>query len=74
MRSVSSSNLQRALTAVLFSRSAEDTKYKFPYETGPEFQIIDEDNYPDTSGSPRRVCGANYGMYAPKIKASRPIR
>ena len=64
--------LTKGANSGIIFQVAEDTKYKFPYETGPEFQIIDEDNYPDHQGA-TQVCGANYGMYAPKTKASRPI-
>ena len=43
----------------------EDPKYKYPYETGPEFQIIDQDNWPDPLKD-WQICGANYAMYPPK--------
>jgi hypothetical protein len=49
----------------------EDTKYKFPYETGPEFQILDDVNYDDSQDD--QICGANYAMYAPKIKSTKPF-
>lgn len=45
----------------------EDPKYKFPYETGAEFQIIDQDNWPDKLED-WQICGANYAMYPPKAK------
>jgi len=51
---------------------AEDKKYKFPYETGPEFQIIDQDNWPDKLED-WQICGANYAMYPPKTLPSKPI-
>ncbi|MGE5395414.1 MAG: DUF1080 domain-containing protein [Candidatus Saccharibacteria bacterium] len=50
----------------------EDTTYKFPYETGPEFQVIDEDNWPDKLEDWQK-CGANYAMYPPKAKAAKPL-
>lgn len=50
----------------------EDSKYKFPYETGPEFQIIDQENWPD-SLKDWQICGANYAMYPPKAKPSKPL-
>ena len=49
----------------------EDTAYKFPYETGPEFQVIDHQNWPD-SLEDVQICGANYGMYPPKTKPFKP--
>lgn len=42
----------------------EDPKYKFPYETGPEFQVIDHKNWPDPLED-WQICGANYAMYPP---------
>lgn len=42
----------------------EDPKYKFPYETGPEFQIIDHENWPDPLED-WQILGANYAMYPP---------
>jgi len=45
----------------------EDTAYQFPYETGPEFQIIDHDNWPDPLED-WQICGGNYAMYPPMVK------
>lgn len=50
---------------------AEDTIYKFPYETGPEYQVVDNENWPD-SLEDWQSCGANYAMYPPKVKAFKP--
>ena len=50
----------------------EDPKYKFPYETGPEFQIIDQANWPDPLKD-WQICGANYAMYPPKALPSKPV-
>jgi hypothetical protein len=50
----------------------EDPKYKFPYETGPEFQVIDHENWPDPLED-WQICGANYAMYPPKTKPFRPV-
>lgn len=49
----------------------EDTTYKFPYETGPEFQVIDHQNWPDSLDQ-TQICGANYAMYPPKTKPFKP--
>ncbi|MCK9413430.1 MAG: DUF1080 domain-containing protein [Prolixibacteraceae bacterium] len=51
---------------------AEDPKYKFPYETGPEFQIIDQANWPNPLKD-WQICGANYAMYPPKSLPNKPI-
>ncbi|HOK25844.1 MAG TPA: DUF1080 domain-containing protein [Bacteroidales bacterium] len=45
----------------------EDTIYKFPYETGPEFQVIDSDGWPEKLEE-WQVNGANYAMYPPRVK------
>ena len=50
----------------------EDTLYKFPYETGPEFQVIDHGNWPDKLEE-WQICGANYAMYPPKVKPYKPL-
>jgi hypothetical protein len=50
----------------------EDTAYKFPYETGPEFQIMDQDNWP-TKLEDWQINGANYAMYPPMVKPYRPV-
>lgn len=50
----------------------ENPKYKFPYNTGPEFQIIDHKNWPDPLED-WQICGANYAMYPPKKKNFKPV-
>src|SRR5450756_2959514 len=53
--------MTKAANSGVIFQIAEDPKYKYPYETGPEFQIIDHENWPDkledcllyTSPSPR---------------------
>jgi len=49
----------------------EDTIYKFPYETGPEFQVIDHENWPDKLED-WQINGANYAMYPPAKKPFKP--
>ncbi len=51
---------------------AEDSKYKYPYETGPEYQIIDQENWPDPLEN-WQTSGANYAMYPPMNKPYKPI-
>lgn len=60
-----------ANSGVIF-QVAEDPKYKFPYETGPEFQVIDHNNWPDSLANWQK-CGANYAMYPPKITDYKPF-
>ena len=50
----------------------EDPKYKFPYETGPEYQVMDHQNWPDKLED-WQICGANYAMYPPKAKPYKPV-
>lgn len=40
----------------------EDNKYKGPYETGPEYQIIDDDNFPGKLEEWQKA-GADYAMH-----------
>ncbi len=42
----------------------EDTQYKAPYFTGPEYQLIDDIGYPDSLENWQTV-GADYAMYPP---------
>ena len=52
----------------------EDTMYKFPYETGPEFQVIDHDGWADTVKLEEwQICGANYAMHPPLAKPYKPV-
>jgi hypothetical protein len=51
----------------------EDPQYKFPYETGPEFQIIDHENWKKDKLEDWQINGANYAMYPPMAKPYKPI-
>jgi hypothetical protein len=51
---------------------AEDLKYKFPYETGAEYQVIDQDNWPGQLED-WQICGASYAMYPPKVRPYKPV-
>lgn len=55
-----------ANSGVLF-HVKEDPKYKFAYETGPEFQVIDHENWP-AKLEDSQINGSNYSMYPPKSK------
>jgi hypothetical protein len=46
---------------------AEDTIYHFPYETGPEYQVIDMEGWPGQLEE-WQICGANYAMNPPMVK------
>lgn len=50
----------------------EDSKYKFPYETGAEMQIIDDEGWPGKLEEWQQS-GANYAMYTAKTKAHKPV-
>jgi hypothetical protein len=45
----------------------EDPKYKAPYETGPEYQIIDDIGFPDKLEEWQKA-GADYAMYTTNDK------
>jgi len=50
----------------------EDTMYKFPYETGPEFQVIDHEGWPEKLED-WQICGANYAMHTPAARPYKPV-
>ncbi|WP_165024112.1 DUF1080 domain-containing protein [Dysgonomonas sp. ZJ279] len=60
-----------ANSGVLF-QVKEDPKYTFAYETGPEFQVIDHQDWPDPLED-SQINGANYAMYAPMEKPYKPL-
>lgn len=64
--------LTKGANSGIIFQVAEDKKYKFPYETGPEFQVIDHENWPDKLED-WQICGANYAMYPPKVKPFKPV-
>jgi hypothetical protein len=64
--------LTKGANSGIIFQVAEDTKYKFPYETGPEFQVIDHENWADPLED-WQICGANYAMYPPKTKPYKPV-
>jgi hypothetical protein len=64
--------LTKAANSGVIFQVAEDPKYKFPYETGPEFQVIDHENWPDKLED-WQINGANYAMYPPIAKPYKPI-
>lgn len=64
--------LTKAANSGIIYQVAEDTTYKFPYETGPEFQVIDHEGWPDKLEE-WQINGANYAMYPPKVKPYKPV-
>jgi hypothetical protein len=64
--------LTKAANSGIIYQIAEDPKYKFPYETGPEFQVIDHQNWPDKLED-WQINGANYAMYPPLAKPYRNL-
>jgi hypothetical protein len=59
--------LTKAANSGIIFQIKEEPKYKFPYETGPEFQVIDQANWPDKLED-WQLSGANYAMYPPLAK------
>ena len=59
--------LTKAANSGIIYQIVEDPKYKFPYETGPEFQVIDHENWADKLED-WQINGANYAMYPPLVK------
>lgn len=64
--------LTRGANSGILFQVSEDPKYKFPYETGPEFQVIDHENWPDPLED-WQINGANYAMYPPLVKPFKPL-
>lgn len=60
-----------ANSGILYQVS-EGESYQFPYETGPEYQVIDHDNWPDPLED-WQICGSNYAMYPPLEKPYKPV-
>jgi hypothetical protein len=51
----------------------EDPQYKHEYETGPEFQVLDDAGWKDKM-TPAQAAGSNYDMYAaPSDKKLMPV-
>ena len=59
----------RSNSGIIF-QVKEDAKYQFPYETGPEIQLLDQGDRPIRDSV--QMHGANYGMYAPKATPFHP--
>ena len=55
----------------IFYRVHEDAKFKTPYLTGPEMQILDDERHPDAKAgrNNNRTAGSLYDMLPPSQKA-----
>ncbi|MEZ5978664.1 MAG: DUF1080 domain-containing protein [Planctomycetota bacterium] len=51
----------------IFFHVTEDHDYVF--ETGPEYQILDNKNHPD-GADPKTSAGSDYALYAPRVDAT----
>lgn len=49
-----------------------DEDHDYPWESGPEMQVLDNAGHPDAANGPTRQAGANYDMHAPARDASNP--
>ena len=48
-------------------------EHDYPWRTGPEYQILDNDNHPDAQEGGDRLAGANYDMHEPSEDAVNPV-
>ena len=44
-----------------------------PYESGPEYQLLDDTGHPDAANGPERLAGACYALIAPGPKTLSPL-
>ena len=65
--------LTKGANSGIIFQVAENPKYKFPYETGPEYQVIDHENWVGEALKDDQICGANYGMYPPLVRPYKPV-
>ena len=64
--------LTKGANSGIIFQVAEEPKYKYPYETGPEYQVMDHENWPDKLED-WQICGANYAMYTPRVRPFKPV-
>lgn len=60
-------NISKAGNSGIFYHVIEDSKYSATYETGPEYQLIDDVGFPEKL-EPWQKTGADYAMYIPNEK------
>lgn len=56
----------------IFWGVVEDEKYREPYQTGPEIQVLDDERHPDAKAGTTHQSGALYDMIAPSEKVANP--
>ena len=52
---------------------SEDEKYKEPYQTGLEIQILDNEKHPDAKNGTTHQAGALYDLVEPSEDATKPV-
>ena len=57
-------------SGIMFRVSEE---HDYPWRTGPEYQILDNDAHPDAREGADRHAGANYDMHAPSVDVVNPV-
>lgn len=57
----------------LFWGVKEDEKYGQPYETGPEIQVLDNENHPDAKNGTTHQAGSLYDMVPPSKDVTKPV-
>ncbi|OQD44080.1 glycosyl hydrolase [Croceivirga radicis] len=57
----------------IFYGVEEADKFGQPYATGPEIQVLDDENHPDAKNGTTHQAGALYDMVAPSEKTVKPI-
>jgi 3-keto-disaccharide hydrolase len=51
----------------------EKPELKNTYNSGPEYQVLDNEGHPDARNGPDRFAGANYALQAPTKSDTRPV-
>ena len=65
--------LTKGANSGIIFQVAEDTLYHYPYETGPEYQVIDAEGWENSTLEEWQICGANYAMNPPLVKPYKPV-
>lgn len=67
--------IERGGNSGVIYHSIEDEKYSSTYETGPEYQLIDAENYKEVHDhelEDNQVTGANYALHVPSSQPVKP--
>ena len=59
-------------SGIMFNVHEDTTKYKTPYETGPEMQVLDNDGHPDGK-IPKHRAGDLYDLIACRKETVKPV-